>query len=153
MATSTQPNVGSAKRPLLSKEELRTVYRCPQCGEYLIATPLLQCSHEHILPIRCFWYRKGRNVYAECLDLDIITRGETPEEAIGRLQEDMYWYVQTVLSGGSSEGLIPRPAPWKSWVRYYLHQLVRRLRFLFSRHDKNDTHEITALGVNRLSRC
>jgi hypothetical protein len=152
MATSTQPNV-SAKRPPLSKEELRTVHRCEKCGEYLIATPLLQCSHGYILPLRCFWYRKGKAVYAECLDLDIITKGATPEEAIGRLQEDMYWYIQTVLSGGSSEGLIPRPAPWRSWVRYYLHLSGRRLLWLFSKHDKDGTHEITALGVNRLSRC
>lgn len=96
---------------------------------------------------------QGKAVYAECLDLDIITKGATPEEAIGRLQEDMYWYIQTVLSGGSSEGLIPRPAPWRSWVRYYLHLSGCRLRWLFSRHDKDGIHEITALGVNRLSRC
>src|SRR5271163_3485315 len=118
MATLTQPTEASAARVHPSKDDLRTVHRCEQCGKYLIATPLLQCSHGHILPLRCFWYRKGRNVYAECLDLNIITRGENPEEAIGRLQEDMYWYIQTVLSGGSSEGLIPRPAPWQSWVKY-----------------------------------
>lgn len=151
-STSTLPNVSLGKQPL-SKEELRTVYRCQRCGEFLIGTPLLQCSHGHILPIRCFWYRQGKTVYAECLDLDLITKGNTPEEAIGRLQEDMYWYVDTVLSGGSSEGLIPRKAPWSSWVRYYLHVLRRSLRWLFIKHDGPSDHRIRNLGAIKLSQC
>jgi hypothetical protein len=155
--TSTIPNA-PAKAPTSaapSKEELRTVVRCSGCGEYLIGTPMLQCSHGHILPIRCFWYRKGGKAYAECLDLDLITRGDTPEEAIGRLQEDMYWYINTVLSEGSkdSEGLIPRRAPWSSWVRYYFHTLLCRLRWMFSKHDGLSDHKIRNLGATKLSRC
>jgi len=153
MATSdTLPTVSPRKPPVVSKEFLRTVHKCPECGEYLIGTPLLQCSHGHILPIRCFYYRKGKMFYAECLDLDLLTRGETPEEAIGRLQEDMWWYVDTVLSGGSSEGLIPRRAPLWSWVRYYARRTIRRLRWMFAKHGKAD-HQITSVGPIRLSRC
>lgn len=153
MATSeTLPAVSTGKRPNVSKEFLRTVHRCEKCGRYLIGTPVLQCSHGHIIPIRCYCYRKGNAFYAECLDLNLVTRGETPEEAIGRLQEDMWWYVDTVLSGGSSEGLIPRRAPFWDWVRYYSYLMVRRLRLLFSEHGKPD-HQITSVGPIRLSRC
>jgi len=154
-SSSTLPSVDGKRAA--SEEELRTllrtVRRCPQCGDYLIGTPILQCSHGQILPLRCFWYRKQKNIYAECLDLDIITRGDTPEEAIARLQEDVYWYIATVLSKESSEGLIPRPAPWSSWARYYLHTIVCRLRSLFSKHDKRSDHHITSLGAIKLSRC
>jgi hypothetical protein len=153
MATSeTLSDVASGKRPTLSKEVLRTVHTCKRCGRYLIGTPVLQCEHGHILPIRCYWYRKNGAFYAECLDFDIITRAETAEEAIGRLQEDMWWYVDTVLSGGSSEGLIPRKAPFWSWVRYYAFSFVRLLCTLFSTHDKTD-HHITSVGHFRFSPC
>ena len=154
MATpDTLPEIATAKRPRVSKEFLRTVHRCPSCGDYLFGTPVLQCKHGHILPIRCYWYKKSGSFYAECLDLDLITRGGTPEEAIGRLQEDMWWYVDTVLSGGSSEGLIPRKASFWNWVRYYAFQFVHRLRYLFTGHDDNTNHHVTSVGHFKLSRC
>lgn len=154
MATLTLPEIANAKRPSMTKEVLRTVVRCQECGRYLIGTPVLQNQHGHILPIRCYYYRKGGVFYAECLDLDLVTRGQTPEEAIGRLQEDMWWYVDTVLSGGSSERLIPRKASFWNWVRYYAHLIVRRLYSFLSGHNKTTPERrISSVGPIKLSRC
>lgn len=135
-----------------SDEELRQVYRCRGCGDLLIGTPLLQCSHGHILPIRCFWYRSGSRYYAECLDLDLITKGDTPEQAIAQLQEDMYWYVQTALSG-DTRGLLPRPASRARWIRYYLHVAWCWVKSILTRRRHHRDHQIRSLGAIKLSQC
>lgn len=82
------------------------------------------------MPIRCFFYRKGAYYYAECLDLNLLTRADTRDEAIGSLQEAMFGYIETVFDGGPKKGLLPRRAPLSSWIRYYLH----RLSDMFRRH-------------------
>jgi hypothetical protein len=53
------------------------------------------------------------------VDLSLLARGNTREEAIIHLQEQMFSYVAAVLKG-PAEGLIPRRAPVLSYIRYYL---------------------------------
>lgn len=147
------PTMQSSVDRLQMPANLREVQRCEQCGAYLIATPLLECLHcGDLLPLRCFSYRKGRYYYAECVDLDLISRGDSDEEAIGRLQEQMFGYVQTVIDGGSAKGLIPRRAPLTSWIRYYCQTAVARIVSLFLRRHSTTIHPHYP-GVTRLTHC
>ena len=117
---------------------IREVKRCPGWGNLVFVTPLLTCSHcDQRMPIRCFYYRSGSKFYAQCLDLNLISRGETAEEAVGRLQEAMFGYVYAVMEGGTSKGLLPRPAPPLSWLRFYLHEMASQVKWWWARRDKN----------------
>lgn len=156
MASGTiQETVETASPQLvMTPGDLRQVYRCPQCNAYLIGVPLIEREHGHVLPIRCFTYRKDGRFYAECLDLNLITRGESEEEAIGRLQEEMFAYVHAVLDGGPTKGLLPRRAPLWSWIHYYLYLLKDRLVWTVTRrHIPTRIHETFNLGNSPFIRC
>lgn len=105
--------------------ELREVTRCPDCGGPLLRVPVLICAHcdqEH--PLRCFTYRSRQGEYvAECVDLDLLAQGNTLEEAIGKLQEAMFSYLEVAFAGDSTKGLVLRPSPLSHRLRYYLHRL------------------------------
>ena len=61
---------------------------------------------------------------AECVDLDLLSRGDTREEAIGKLQEAMFGYLKTAFAEGqSTQGLVLRPSPWRHRLRYHLHRI------------------------------
>ena len=126
------------QKPFQIPDRTREVKRCPGCGSIIFATPVLTCSHcGREMQIRCFYYKSGSKFYAQCLDLNLISRGETAEEAVGRLQEAMVGYVIAVLEGGSSKGLIPRPAPFFSWLRFYLRRIAAQARWWSVKRDKN----------------
>lgn len=138
----------------MTGSDLRRVYRCEQCGGFLIGVPQVRCKHGHDLPIRCFIYRKGSQYYAECLDLNLLARGESEEEAIGRLQEEMFAYVHTVFDGGPTGGLIPRNAPFRSWVKYYTYLVRDRLLWwLTRRHLSTRIHATFNLGAAKPLHC
>ncbi len=129
--------------------DLRTVHKCDNCGELMIATPLIQCAHcGTALPIRCFTFKAGSRFYAQCLDLNLISRGETEEEAIGRLQESMFGYVMAAFDG-DPKGLVPRRAPLASWARYYVHEL----RQLFRRGRTHTQVHFEVPNAPKLSHC
>ena len=106
-------------------ENLSEVRYCPQCSSPLIAVPVLQCAHcGEDVALRCLVYgpRRGKH-FAECIDLDIISQGESREEAIGKLQEAMFAYLQTVFNGRPTKGLVLRPSPLSHRIRYHLRSL------------------------------
>jgi len=151
-----QPAAGEPPAPelVMTSTDLRKVYRCDRCGGFMIGVPPIHCKDGHLLPIRCFTYRKGGLFYAECLDLNLLTRGDSEEEAIGRLQEEMFAYVHTVLDGGSTEGLIPRKAPFLSWAKYYTYLLMDRLLgWLTRRRLPTRIHETFDLCASKPIRC
>ena len=47
---------------------------------------------------------------AECIDLDIIARGKTPNEGFKSLIDAVSGYI-AVAAKGDCSGLIPRPSP------------------------------------------
>jgi len=126
---------------------IQAVEHCPCCGEPAILYPRISCKEcGHELPMRCQIYSENGKYYGECLTLDLMTQGDTREEAIRRLQVAMFSYIATVLRDGTSPaGLIPRRSPWRSWVRYYASTVVDRLRYLVS---GKPSRKIAAVPLN-----
>ena len=149
--TIIQPPVKEvARKPL--PPSVHEVRHCQRCGAPMFLKPLIQCGHcGQILPLRCFSYGKGEAFYAECIDLNLLARGNTRDEAIIRLQEQMFSYVATVFEGDGTEGLIPRRAPLTSFIRYYL--AVLRDRLSGGRHPHDTVGELHILGATTFSHC
>mgnify|MGYP001577242053 FL=1 len=124
----------------MTPDRLREVSRCPGCGAPLIRVPVLACTRcEEKHPLRCFTYMHGDRHIAECIDLDLLAQGNTVEEAIGKLQEAMFGYLEVAFSGESTEGLVLRKSPLSHRLRYHLH----RLRFAIPRHARRrSTHYV-----------
>jgi hypothetical protein len=92
----------------------------------MIMTPVLVCEDcGSALNLRSYTYVRDGMHYAECIDLDLIAEAKTEVEAIGKLQEAMFGYVETVMEG-APQGLIPRPSPLLHRLRYHFHRLFDR---------------------------
>jgi hypothetical protein len=115
--------------------DLRKVEQCPVCGQPIIISPLLRCAHcGKEVTLRCFIYSPGRGKHiAECLDLDLLSQGSTREQAIGRLQEAMFSYLDAAFDGKSTKGLVLRRSPFVHFLRYYLQVIACRLRYPLGR--------------------
>jgi|ERR1019366_1415876 predicted RNase H-like HicB family nuclease len=141
-----------ARRPL--PDNLLEIRRCRGCGEIMFLTPVLKCEHcGEIFRLRCHSYKHGKDFYAECLTLNLLARGSTQEEAVARLQEQMFTYVEAALLGGETKGLIPRRAPFGSWVRYCVHLLRNRVKRIFVHHPHGQDLEFQDVGVSMFSHC
>lgn len=117
-----------------SQDDLRHVVKCPDCGGALIRVPALKCSRcELVHPLRAFTYRSGHHHIAECIDLDLLAQGATAEEAIGKLQEAMFSYLEVAFSG-PTKGLVLRPSPLSNRLRYHAHRLAAALARPRQRH-------------------
>lgn len=105
-------------------------------------------------PLRCFTYRRGlRGPYiAECVDLDILSQGDTLEEAIGKLQEAVFSYLDVAFAG-NTEGLVPRPSPGSHWLRYRLHRLAAYITYKLRHHRASRVFTLSARDHNQLSHC
>ncbi len=112
----------------------REVYRCPGCGSLLIALP----DWGGPRPLRAFAYRRRQGGYiAECVDLDLLSQGETAEEAILRLQEATAAYLEAAFAGASTAKLILRPSPWTHRLHYRWHCIRGRMGWLFRRRHRS----------------
>jgi predicted RNase H-like HicB family nuclease len=107
----------------------RQVQKCPKCGRPVMRVPVLRCAdcgQEH--PLHCYVYKASSGKYiAECLDLDLMSQSDDLADAIGKLQEAMFSYLEVAFEG-STEGLVLRPAPWSHWLRYRLFRLKSKIR-------------------------
>jgi predicted RNase H-like HicB family nuclease len=150
MGTATiNPQAREARKPLPSP--VHEVHRCEACGVLMFLKPIIQCGHcGRILPLRCFSYKESDGFYAECIDLNLLARGNTLEEAIVRLQEQMFSYVATAFEG-NTDGLIPRRAPLWSFVRYYLSVIGNR--FTGRSHSHSKAGELQISGATIVSHC
>jgi hypothetical protein len=143
-----QPRI-EAQKPIPA--DTHEVRHCKGCGAPMFMKPVIQCGHcGRILQVRCFSYGKAGVFYAECIDLNLLSRGNTQEEAIIRLQEQMFSYVATALAG-DTEGLIPRRASLLSFIRYYLS--VIKDRFSGRSHPYHKVGELQIPGASTLSHC
>ena len=79
--------------------------------------------------LRCMVYPNKPGEYtAECIDLDIMVRANTPQEAFHQIRAAIKGYL-AVVSEGETEGLLPRPSPLGHRFRY--HCLVLRAALTF----------------------
>jgi hypothetical protein len=116
-------------------QNLGEVEHCPICGAPVIRSPILQCAHcGKEVALRCLAYSLGQGRYiAECIDLDLLSQGNTREQAIGRLQEAMFTYLSVAFDGKSTKGLVLRRSPFSHRLRYYFQRMVCCLRYPFGR--------------------
>ena len=134
----------------------KEVFRCPGCGEPLIAVPILACADcGKARPLRAFAHkRRDGGFIAECVDLDLLSQGETVEEAIVRLQEAMAAHLEAAFSGPSTRGLVLRPSPWTHRLHYRWHCFLDRLSGIFSRRHRSHLLPYTEETARvRLSHC
>ena len=76
------------------------------------------------LVLRCFMWSSAPGVYyAECVDLNLAVRADTPERTMQSLHDAIVGYLQAALNG-NPDGLIPRPSPLSHRLRYRLFCLL-----------------------------
>jgi predicted RNase H-like HicB family nuclease len=134
---------------------LREVRHCPDCGSPLIHVPVVTCAHcGKQIALRAFTYSPQPGQYiAECIDLDLLSQGNTLEEVIGKLQEAMFSYLDVAFAEGSTKGLVLRPSPLSHRLRYHLQRLGCRLARLPWPHARHLLPATSELGSQRLSHC
>lgn len=66
---------------------------------------------------RCYVRKIGSQFIGECVDLDILAYGDSMESAKHSLNDAVVGYLKVVFEG-STAGLIPRPSPLRSRLRY-----------------------------------
>jgi hypothetical protein len=82
--------------------------------------------------------------------LDLISEGKTADDAIGRLQEAMYGYLEAAFDGQSIEGLIFRLSPFSHRLRYHWHRLKECLNRLSSPKHK---HYVPVNRIGNITGC
>ena len=68
---------------------------------------------------RCYTYQDSGGYYAVCLDLNLIDRRDTLEEAIAALDENIVGYLEAIRSNNWEQELIPRPVSRREWLHFY----------------------------------
>jgi predicted RNase H-like HicB family nuclease len=77
-------------------------------------------AHQQSFVLRCMVYpNKPEGYTAECIDLDIMVRASTPEEALRQIRPAIKGYLAVVFDG-ETEGLLPRPSPLSHRFRYHV---------------------------------
>lgn len=118
-----------------SVSPLQEVRSCPTCGRPILRVPVLRCGHCGAeRPLRCLVYKSRSGKYiGECIDLDILSQADSLSEAIGKLQEAMFSYLEVAFEGDSIKGLVLRPSPLSHRLRYHWFRTKAYLRFCFNR--------------------
>jgi hypothetical protein len=85
------------------------------------------------LYLRCFADRREGQWQAFCLDLSLVAQADTFEEARDKLDRMICDYVYDAMAGEDrqyADQLIPRRAPLRDWLKYYVYWLRVKLRSL-----------------------
>ena len=61
---------------------------------------------------RCYAFKKDQHWYATCVDLNLVDRGETFDEVVNKLKENIQVYIQ------DKQVILPRPAPLSYQLQY-----------------------------------
>jgi hypothetical protein len=75
-------------------------------------------SRRKQLNLKVVIFKTRHGYVAECLDLDISVREKTERLALRSLTHAVAAHLAVAVQG-DMKGLIPRPAPWSHYVRYY----------------------------------
>ena len=97
----------------------------------------------HILIVK----DKGKKVFlAHCLDMDIVSQGKTPKEAISELIGLIKTQMEYCLENDMLDTLF-RPAPKEYWDMYHRSQAIKILNQL-SLHSKDIIKNLTTPVLN-----
>ena len=100
------------------------------------ANPSVRVPHvcPHSITLRCLAYRDKTSYIAECIDLNLIVRRDSIEQATSTLESAIGGYLVTVLEDrqslkqfsetGEVKGLLPRPSPLSHRLRYHVYCLI-----------------------------
>jgi predicted RNase H-like HicB family nuclease len=88
---------------------------------------------------RCFVRESRREnaFYAVCIDLNLVDRRESVDEAIAAMIENIESYFETAYEHNEADKLIPRPAPFVDQL-YYRWLLIKS--FFASSRKALSTH-------------
>lgn len=103
-------------------------------------------EQRRVFTLRCFVYRRGSKFIAECIDLDLIVRADSPTKALASLKDAMLGYLETVLEG-DIQGLLPRRSPLGHRLRYHCYCLLAA----FS--SQRDNFRLCDLSSDQLIGC
>jgi predicted RNase H-like HicB family nuclease len=86
------------------------------------------------MSFRCYTEKSlDGQYYAICLDLSLIDKRETLDEAIAALDENILGYLASVQAHGDAATAIPRPVSFGGWLRFYRLSILNTLLLLFGR--------------------
>lgn len=77
----------------------------------------------HIL----FYFKDGE-WYAECLDLNLLVANEDILAALRELLVEVRIYLESFAEAGEWSDCVPRNAPLRHWLKYYVVTFVQELR-------------------------
>jgi len=86
--------------------------------------------------------------------LDVLSQSKTPEEAIGKLQEGIFGYLQVAFAGEFTKGLVLAASPLTHRLRYRAHHILARLVSVLKRQHAK--HLLRTAGEHnniRFSHC
>lgn len=81
------------------------------------------------LELNCVIEKEGNSYSALCLELDVVSCGETPEIASSNIKDAVIAYLDFAVSTGHFEEYVPRSIP-----KHLLKQYQKRLREKSSEH-------------------
>jgi len=100
---------------------------------------------------RCYVWRQDDQYYAECLDLTLLTKRPTMQEAMEALEEAILCHIEAAQSRGWQDDLVPRLAPLHRWWGFYWRLFVHALSALFLGHlDGFMAYEVRLVGEGSL---
>lgn len=83
---------------------------------------------DHSVVVQLSTYPVASTWYAECLELTLLTRGATPDEAVNDLRDQIVSYIRTVVEKGWEQECIPRPASMRHRLRLFARIAFARVR-------------------------
>ena len=87
------------------------------------------------LIMRCYAEKIEDQWQAFCLDLTLAAQADSFEEVKVKLEAMIVDYVTDALSGQDkefAESLLPRPAPFRYWAKWYLYVGLYKIGFVRS---------------------
>lgn len=77
--------------------------------------------------LRAYVYERHGVYHGECIDLDLMVKRETLEDALAALEEAVAGYVHAAASQGWFDELVPRKSPWINRLLYHLRTIQARV--------------------------
>lgn len=80
-----------------------------------------------------YWGDKGNkgDFIVECIDLNLMVRGCSINDAYEAMQDVLSGYLETVMEGPDIDKLLYRPSPLSHRLHYHWNKLRSRIRWAF----------------------